>query len=500
VSMFFLVSYGLVNYATYFEATAASPSFRPTFRWYSRYLSLAGLFACFGVALAIDVWSAVISVAVLMAILQYLRVKGIRARWADSRRSFYLKQVRENLLAASREVEHARDWRPYILAFSDSPGRRARLVRFASWVEGGSGITTVVRVLEGHGPQMLERRSDALAALSQELKDIDARAFPMVVAAPSFEAALSVLMQSVGTGPIRVNTVLANWFEGPPDLVNEWANKQFGHRLRTAFRLGSNLLILDASEEEWEALDRLPSRKRTIDVWWHHDRTGQLMVLLAYQMTRNDEWRDAAIRVLVPGEGDDPKASMQAIGELLEAARIDAEPVVVEHASSAKVVEMSAGASIVFLGFDIRGGKILDPFGGEVGAILGRLPPVVMSLAAQDVELDAQPDEGAAAETAALLDGVADARREAARAQQAAAEAAARASKALATLAASAARDEPDTLEKLRADAEDAQEKAQEAARNAVLITSRAESVAHRAAGMGLAVPEKPAPAPKPKD
>ena len=31
VSMFFLISYGLLNYATYYEARAASPSFRPRF-------------------------------------------------------------------------------------------------------------------------------------------------------------------------------------------------------------------------------------------------------------------------------------------------------------------------------------------------------------------------------------------------------------------------------------------------------------------------------------
>ena len=34
VSMFFLISYGLLNFATYYESRAQSPSFRPTFRWH----------------------------------------------------------------------------------------------------------------------------------------------------------------------------------------------------------------------------------------------------------------------------------------------------------------------------------------------------------------------------------------------------------------------------------------------------------------------------------
>ena len=290
VSMFFLVSYGLVNYATYFEASAESPSFRPTFRWYNKVFSLAGLFACVGVAVAIDIWSAVIAIAILLAILQYLKVKGSAARWADSRRSFYLKQVRENLLAASRETEHSRDWRPNILAFSDSPARRAGLLRFASWVEGGSGLTTVVRVLEGEGVRMLKSRETAIDELTKELKKYESNAFPMVIAAPSFEAALPIVVQAAGTGPISNNTVLANWFDGKSGLVNEWASNRFGRRLRTAFRLGSNLLILNAEQAEWEQLDAVSSSDRVIDIWWQADKTGQMMVLLAYLMTRSDDW------------------------------------------------------------------------------------------------------------------------------------------------------------------------------------------------------------------
>jgi len=52
VSMFFLISYGLLNYATYVEATAASPSFRPRFRFFHRRLSLAGTLLCAGVMFA----------------------------------------------------------------------------------------------------------------------------------------------------------------------------------------------------------------------------------------------------------------------------------------------------------------------------------------------------------------------------------------------------------------------------------------------------------------
>jgi amino acid transporter len=492
VSMFFLVSYGLVNYATYFEATAASPSFRPTFRWYNRYFSLVGLFACIGVALAIDVWSAVIAIAILLGILQYLKVKGSAARWADSRRSFYLKQVRENLLAASREVEHARDWRPHILAFSDSPVRRAGLLRFTSWVEGGSGLTTVVRVLEGEGVRMLKLREAAIEELTKELKKYESNAFPMVIAAPSFEAALPVVVQAAGTGPISINTVLANWFDGQSGLVNEWASNRYGRRLRTAFRLGSNLLILNAEQAEWERLDAVSSSDRVIDIWWRADKTGQMMVLLAYLMTRSDEWRDATIRVLVPVDQTDADTHLKEVKAILTAARIEADTALVVDANSESIVAQSSNASIVFLQFAIRDGRIADPFGNDVSQILPRLPMVVMSMAAQDVDLDAQPDEGSAAQNAAMLDRVSDAQRRADRAQQEAADAADAARLAVSALAEAASEDaDQEMIEKLRDELENAQEQAQKVARRAAITSGRRETAERAAREAGLDVPEE---------
>src|SRR5210317_7695 len=154
VSMFFLISYGLLNYATYYEARSQSPSFRPRFRYFNKWVSLAGALACLGVMLAIDITAGIVAVAVLFGILQYLRRAAGPSRWADSRRSHHLQLIRENLLAAAADPEHARDWRPQILAFSNNSQRRSQLLRFSSWIEGGSGLTSAVQILEGEGLKM----------------------------------------------------------------------------------------------------------------------------------------------------------------------------------------------------------------------------------------------------------------------------------------------------------------------------------------------------------
>jgi len=88
VAMFFLISYGLLNYATYFEAKTASPSFRPRFKWFHQRASLAGALVCLVVLLAIDWKSGALAVAVLFILCQYLQRTAGQSRWAVSRRSY----------------------------------------------------------------------------------------------------------------------------------------------------------------------------------------------------------------------------------------------------------------------------------------------------------------------------------------------------------------------------------------------------------------------------
>ena len=433
VSMFFLISYGLLNYATYFEAKAASPSFRPSFRWFHPLLSLAGGLACLAVMLAIDPLAGLAALAVLGGVLLYLGRRTLPARWADSRRSHHLGEARKHLLRAAAEPEHARDWRPQLLAFSDSAERRGRLLRFAAWISGGAGLITVVRMIEGDGPDMIARREAAARELAEELRGHGSDAFPLVVAGADLAATMPVVVQTAGVGPLRANTVLANWIDGPPAFLARLGGDAFSRNLRTAFRLGSNLLVLDVEAEEWRRLDDRAPADRVIDVWWTPRGSGRLALLLAYLMTRDDDWADAEFRVLVPtgGPGEDALAAVRA---LLAEARIEAEPTPVEGGVEA-LVARSRASDVVFLPFAIHGGRFFHPFGGEVGDLLPRLPVAVLTLAAQDIDLAADPDTGPASERAAALDRAEDARRRLDSAEAAAAKAARAAAEAAEALA-----------------------------------------------------------------
>ncbi|HVU20311.1 MAG TPA: amino acid permease [Rhizomicrobium sp.] len=410
VSMFFVVTYGLLNYATYYEARGSSPSFRPSLRWYRPVISLAGGLGALGVMLAIDVTAGLIAAALVFGIFQYLRRSAIPARWADGQRSYRLQLVRENLFEANARPEHARDWRPQILAFSSDKVRRVRLLSFANWIEGNSGLTTVLRILEGKGRHIREARERAETELEETLKETGSRAFPLVVSSPNLDEAVQVAVQTVGVGPTRINTVLVNWpAQMPQDDTPE--KRRFARNLHIAYSLGNNLLILDSGEGEWSRLLATPSHRRVIDVWWRDSRVGRLMLVLAYLLTRDESWSNAKIRVILAVDSADKAGELKRLEKILQDVRIPASALVVEAepGKSEQIAKVSTESSIVFLPLVFRKQWFSDWQGDDLSTLLPRLPVTVLVMAAEDVDLSADPDEGEEGERATAADALEDA-------------------------------------------------------------------------------------------
>ncbi len=409
VSMFFLISYGLLNYATFFEARAGSPSFRPRFRWYDQRLSLAGALACLMVMLAIDWKAGVVAIAVLFGLYQYLKRTSGPARWADSRRSYHLQRIRANLLAVAQEPEHPRDWRPQLLVFSDDAHRRQRLLQFAEWLEGDTGFSTVVRILEGEGPKMLKLREEAEKELRKDIAASESEAFPLVLVVPKMIQGIHIMVQAYGIGPLKLNTILLNWFEHDPTIKHGFREVLYGRRIKTAYRLGCNIIVLKANQNDWEIFQKIPAQERRIDVWWWDDTSSHLMLLLAYLTTRSKEWQGARIRVLAPSFDHPTEDKMAVFRQKLEDVRIEAEPEMVFNAKASNVIGYSKGSALVLLPFRFKGNRPVDPFDQPVEQILADLPLTALVLAAEDVELEAEPEEGKAADIAAAADALSDA-------------------------------------------------------------------------------------------
>lgn len=404
VSMFFLISYGLLNYATYYEAQTQSPSFRPRFKWFHRYLSLLGCLICFGIILALDIKNGLIAIAILVAIHQYLKHSAGPARWADSSSAYAFQVIRKQLSGLARSPEHHRNWRPHILAFTNHEQRRTALLTFASWVEGRSGLITAVQILEGSGLRMRKIQQKAEKKLQRHIQDNQLNAFALVVYSDDIASSVPILLQSYGIGQLNANTLLVNWYGQSGQGIGGLQALKYAHNLKTAFRMGFNLLIFHHEESRWETLVASTRQGRRIDVWWQGDATSRLMLLLAYLTTRHPEWEKSEIRVLTAGTGERLAKAKEELIQILEEVRIDARGCIVTDQSPETVISQSSKSSLVFLPFKIRQLKLTDLQGYSLKRVLPKLPPTALVMAAEDIDLDAEPEEGSTGELAHAMD------------------------------------------------------------------------------------------------
>ena len=492
VSMFFLISYGLLNYATYYETRAASPFFRPRFKWYDGRLSLLGGLSCLGVMLAIDISAGLISAAVLFSIYQYLRRTAGPARWADGSRSYHLQRVRDHLLAAAAEPEHPRDWRPQLLLFSDRPERRAPLLTLAAWITGNTGLITVVQIIEERGAKAIKLQKETEIELQKETATYELGAFPLVVSASNFELGVDMLVQAAGIGPLQTNTILFGWLSKETSRRPHIRKTLYDRRLKRIFKQGRNIIVLDAKEGRWQEMLSLPETERRIDVWWWDNATGRLMLLLAHLITRSKDWDDARIRVLSAERKADALGPVENLKTFLDDVRIDAEPVELEKVDVLTVEQQSGDASLVLMPFQIKGDRSMGPFGEPVENIINRLPSVAMVLAAEDIDLEAEPEEGKAAEIASVLDQLEDAEKKTQRAEKEVEKASRSLDEKLAQLSTvEKSESEPSRIQKMRNEVFDAEADVEKAVRKAAKAGAKIRHAAQEAADSGAKLPEE---------
>jgi len=384
VSMFFLISYGLLNYATYFEARGGDPSFRPRFRYFDRRLSLAGALGCLAVMVAINPIAGAVAVTALLSIRWYLQRVDRPERWTDATRSFYFQRVRESIREIPPGEANARSWRPQVLAFSADPQRRSRLLRFASWLEGGSGLSAVVQIVVGHGAVKRRERNQREEELRKEIADLGLDVHGRAVLAPDAMEALPVIVQSFGLGPIRANTVLFGWPESsePAHIAGYMEAVREVHRLRL------NVVNMLSDEERWARLEAIPEQRRRIDVWWNGDDASRMALLSAYLFTRTADWRSASVRILGGVlEGEVVAATRHALEEMSFEVRIPAAVECFVDPDEETMAAASADASFVFIPARMQRREMVGPFDVDIEDVLPRLPTTAVVLAGETFDL-----------------------------------------------------------------------------------------------------------------
>ena len=322
-----------------------------------------------------------IAVVLLGAIYFYVSKKQLTVTFGDARRGFYYSNIRDLLLKLLAMPVDPKNWRPTMLVFSGNPTTRLTLVRYAAWLGCDRGIVTLVEVLRGDPLIQREERIEAHQRLQGFIEDNHLDAFPEVVVSPDFDHALPLLLQAYSIGPIKPNLAIFGWSddsERAPHLARH---------LHTAVCMGQSLLVVrDCGLPEYGSGDR------RIDIWWRGNNNGSLMVILAYLLLKNGEWRDTDIRILrLVRQPEEVVPARKELEDLLLHARIrgQVEIVCTERMFAEILSEHSHDATCVMLGFD----KGILPFGEQFRDLyvdlVKDLPTTLLVCSSGDADLSA---------------------------------------------------------------------------------------------------------------
>jgi len=372
VTMFFLTVYGMINIVAGLETLSGDPSWRPKFRvpWI---VNIACGLACLWVMFLISPIAGLTAIAVEFLLWLGFARREQRATWGDSRRGIYEAVLRWVLIRLSRRSMSARNWRPHILVFVDDPQKKLDLIKFSSWFSQNRGVVTVCELVIG---DLLANNIDIdkrLKATTALMKSEDLTVFAEVDVVEKVIDGIIDVSQANGIAGFSSNTIVLGWPKDPRMLAD------FLVTVRRLEKIKKSVVIGKINPQYMFPVHKTA---RQIHIWWGGlKQNGDLMLLLAYLLTRNPEWRGAELKIMCAASND---FARQNTGRYLEAMlkeiRIEAECDVFlkpkDRSINQLIQEKSSEADVVFLGLAVpEDGRELD-YVNRLEELVGELPVV----------------------------------------------------------------------------------------------------------------------------
>ncbi|XP_077971589.1 solute carrier family 12 member 1-like [Styela clava] len=247
ISNFFLASYTLINYSCFAASLSKSPGWRPAFKFYNMWLSLFGALICCAIMFVIEWYTALITIVIVMALYKFVDYKKPDVNWGSSTQAYLYIQALNSALKLQSVEDHVKNFRPQTLVLTGQPSHRPALVHFASQFTKNVALMTCANIIEPRGKNPYRTFMKQGYASQHWLKQQRIKSFYNSLVAPSVKAGAASLMQGVGMGKLRANTILMgfkkDWREDAKEKLVEYIDI-----IHDAFDLNYGVCILRLKE------------------------------------------------------------------------------------------------------------------------------------------------------------------------------------------------------------------------------------------------------------
>ena len=132
LSNFFVAAYCLINFSVFHASITKSPGWRPSFKYYSPWLALFGVFLCLLAMFAMDWVTALITFLVVAVLYLYIYYRKPEANWGSSAQAQVFVNALKGVQSLTETQEHVKNYRPKVLVLTGNPAHRPPLVDFAN--------------------------------------------------------------------------------------------------------------------------------------------------------------------------------------------------------------------------------------------------------------------------------------------------------------------------------------------------------------------------------
>ena len=304
ITMFFLITYGMLNFVVFIQQSMKIISFRPTFK-VPRIIPFLGAVGCLGIMLLINALFSVVAIIIIIALYVWLEKQGLKSNWGDIRGGLFLAIAEKASRIAMQFPKHQITWKPDLLVPIDNPRVWAGSLLFIRSITGRSGSIFAFTIKEDD----FEETHAALENLIEPLRNEKLHVNCSVIEDSSFSHGAKLVIQTLKASSFQPNILFLTVGQDDESdqvllkLIEEAAKHELGTLvLRQHPRMAFGM-------------------QRTINLWlrdqspnWH------LAVLIALQIQLN--WDGKVNLITVTSKKEDARKANQFLDRINDQARL----------------------------------------------------------------------------------------------------------------------------------------------------------------------------------
>jgi solute carrier family 12 (sodium/potassium/chloride transporter), member 2 len=331
LTMFFLTTYGVLNFSAGIESLVGNPSFRPSIR-IPGWISFIGAGSCFGVMFLINTPATVIALVLILLIFMILnrRAEKLALSGGGVWEGFWTGL----LFFVSRRLTKSRsssgkNWRPIIQVFASEVSSHASMISLGAVFTARSGALAVYAIIEPASTRDREAVRHELDSFSATLNLPNA--FTTIVETDSIHNGILVASQAAAFANRTYNTVML----GLPSGTRQ--DREYTAMLTGLSSHDKNILLFHRGNIPWD------QSSDPIQVWWGgKEKNVRLMLILAHLIQLNGGGGRPVRLGTIVTDSAEVSAAGEALSATLKELRMSAETFVVTNPEGRPVIDLIA--------------------------------------------------------------------------------------------------------------------------------------------------------------